>query len=190
MLCELDIMLAREDDDEPAVRTAKLLQTITKTIEECIQVTFDTQESNSNRKMPVLDLEVWVDSNEVKHRFYKKPVSSDYTITERSALSNSTKNNTMFMECIRWMQNCSPDTPWSEVSKHLSSYMNVMRISGYSQEVRYRIYKGAIMRHREMCDSIEKGERKYLYRSSKEIRQSKNDSTSWANTWFLKGTTR
>ena len=111
-------------------------------------------------------------------------------IMERPALSDSTKYNTMFMECIRRIQNCSPDTPWSDVCKHLSRYMNVMRISGYSQEVRFRICKGAILRHRELCDRIEKGERKYLYRSSEEIRKSKSDSTSWANTWFLKGATR
>ena len=65
-----------------------------------------------------------------------------------------------------------------------------MRISGYSQEVRFRICKEAIMRHRELCDRIEKGERKHLYRSSEEIRKRKSDNTSWANTWFLKGATR
>ena len=77
---EYDEVLAREDRDEPALRTAKVLQSIANTLESCIQVTFDTPESNSYREMPVLDLEVWVDSNEVKHTLYKKPVSSYYTI--------------------------------------------------------------------------------------------------------------
>ena len=39
---------AETDLDHPAVRTAKVLQKIANSIEECIQLTFDTPESNAN----------------------------------------------------------------------------------------------------------------------------------------------
>ena len=61
--------LAARDCDEPAIRTAKILQQIANSIEKCIQVTFDTPEGNQNQKMPILDLEVWVSEKKVMHRF-------------------------------------------------------------------------------------------------------------------------
>ena len=86
-----DPVLAVNDCDEPAIRTAKILQQVANSIEKCIQVTYDTPEGNLNQKMPVLDLEVWVSENKVHHRFYKKPVACNYTIMERSALPAVTK---------------------------------------------------------------------------------------------------
>ena len=47
---------AEYDTDQPAVRTAKVLQTITNNIEPCIQLTYDTPDQNDSRQMPVLDL--------------------------------------------------------------------------------------------------------------------------------------
>ena len=126
-----------------------MLQKVANSLEECIQVTYEIPEMSVNGKLPVLDLEIWVENNEVKHSFYKKPVSSEYTILSRSALSSSTKSNTTFMECYRRIVNCSPNTPWKEVSDHISKYMNCMRISGYTQKERYNTVKGAVERYTE-----------------------------------------
>ena len=93
LMMEFDETLAREVRDEPAIRTAKLLQSIANSIKCCTQVKYDTPDSNCNNMMPVLDLEVWCANKKVKHRFYKKSVSSDYRIMERSPLSDSTKSN-------------------------------------------------------------------------------------------------
>ena len=118
---------------KPAVRTAKVLQCIANSIEQCIQLTFDTPDKNVNGRMPVLDLEIWTEDNTVRHTFFKKQVSSEFTILSRSALSESCKLNTIFMKTYRRIINCDVMTPWKEVEEHLSSYANVMRISGYSK---------------------------------------------------------
>ena len=49
---------AINDRDSPAIRTAKVLQNVANSIEDCIKLTFDTPDRNANEKMPVLDLEV------------------------------------------------------------------------------------------------------------------------------------
>ena len=178
---------ARCDIDTPALRTAKVLQCIANSIEECIKVTFDVPEMNTTNMLPVLDLEVWVADNQVRHRFYQKTVSSEYTIINRSALSSSTKTSTTFMECYRRISNCSPDTPWSEIAHHMSKYMNCMRISGYSIEERYNTVKGAIHRYNQILDQVSTGSRQSMYRSGEEIRSKKAQAKCWSNTWFLKG---
>ena len=103
--------MATNDSNPPAIRTAKVLQKIANTLQECIQLTYDTPDMNRNGRLPVLDLEVWVVDNKIMHNFYKKAVSSEFTILKRSAISESTKLNTIFMECYRHIVNCSPGTP-------------------------------------------------------------------------------
>ena len=51
--------IAKIDTDPPAIRTAKVLQDIANSIDECIRVTYDTPENNASGKLPVFDLEVW-----------------------------------------------------------------------------------------------------------------------------------
>ena len=60
---------AINDRDSPAIRTAKVLQNVANSIEDCIKLTFDTPDRNISEKMPVLDLEVWVHDNIVMHSF-------------------------------------------------------------------------------------------------------------------------
>ena len=71
-------------------------------------------------KLPVIDLQFWVESDKLfKHKFYKKLVSQN------------TKTNTTLMVCYRRLINSSPHTPWTKIVSHISEYMNVMRISRY-----------------------------------------------------------
>ena len=101
-------------------------------------------DSNDNGKMPVLDLEVWVQDNKIRHNFFKKAVSSEFTIMSRSKISDSMKLNTLFMECYRRLINCDQDTPWGVIASHLSQYSNTLRISGYTELQRYNAIKGVI----------------------------------------------
>ena len=146
--------LAR-DSDHPAVRTTKILQNI------------------ANRLMIVLNLDIWVECNIVRHGFYKKPISNNFTILKRSAISKSTKCNTTFMEAYRRIINCDELTSWSEIVKHLSIFSNTMRISGYSKHKRYHSIKGAIARYCEIKHEIKVGICESLYRNGDMIRQAK-----------------
>ena len=95
----------------------------------------------------MLDLEILVEGNIVRHGFYKKPIRSEFTILKKSAIAESTKCNTTLMEAYRRIINCDSLTPWSEIVSHLSTYANTMRISGYSKHERYHSIKGAIDRY-------------------------------------------
>ena len=106
---KFDRDLANNDSDSPSVRTAKVLNLIANSLEPDIQLTFDVPEYHTDGKMPVLDMKIWVEGNKIRYTFYKKDVSSKFTIMKRSALSDSTKKNTLFMEALRRIQNTSSD---------------------------------------------------------------------------------
>ena len=83
-------------------RTAITLTDIANTLNEHIQFTWDSPETNSDSKLPVLDLKLWMDRDKegiqyVQFTFYKKDVASKYTILKRSALSNKTKKSTHYI---------------------------------------------------------------------------------------------
>ena len=87
-------------------RTFSVLCDIANSINHDIQFTFECPSLFDNQKLPILDLYVWIDNCQVKHSFYKKAISSNYTIMKRSAISNSIKRNSLFQEGLRRVKNC------------------------------------------------------------------------------------
>ena len=168
--------------------TFNIIKDVANSIHPNIQMEVDTPSNHMDGKLPVLDLKMWLeDDNSISHTFYSKPVSSPYTILNRSAVSSSCKRSTIFQETIRRMKNVSPNQPWSVKVEILNKWMNTLRISGYNQAYRHNILKGAISRHLEMERMAESGVIA-RYRNKKEIIANKSMKKGrFNNTWFLGG---
>ena len=82
-------------------RTSQIVAQIANSIDSNIQCTIETCEMNSDGRLPVLDMKLWIENNRIVHSFYKKKVSSPFTILKRSAISENIKKSTIFQECIR-----------------------------------------------------------------------------------------
>ena len=119
-------------------------------------------------KLPCLDLKVWTHGNEILHVFYKKPMSSPYTIMADPAISMSMKRNTILQEGLRRLRNHSTFIPWEVKAECLSKFSNTLRVSGYSSRFRYNILKGIIDRYLSMLDQTKQGNIR-MYRSREEI---------------------
>ena len=157
----------------PTMRTAKVISDIANSICPQIQVTLDTPECNTDGRLPVLDLKVWSDGKNVIHTFYKKAVSSKYTIMRRSAIAGSVKKSTLFQESLRRINNISQILPWSETVQHLSEFSFCMKISGYDKTDRWNTIKGSILRKEEMLRKVQSGEIESIYRGKSEFLRSK-----------------
>ena len=92
--------IADSDIDASDVRTTRILNQIANTLENDIQLTFDAPSLHPDGKMPVLDMKIWVEENRIKYTFYNKEVASKFTIMKRSAIPDSTKKHTCFMEAL------------------------------------------------------------------------------------------
>ena len=114
-------------------------------------------------------MKIWVKDNVIYHTFYKKDVSSRYTVLKRSALSETTKKDTCFMEVIRRILNISNALPWEETVYHLNRFSRTMQISGYSERERYHTISGAISRVKSMKNEVTSGARECLFRSRQQI---------------------
>ena len=102
----------------PDLRTLSVLRDIANSIDKNIIMEPDVPSLHPNGRVPVLDLEVWVDEmNKIQHSFFKKPVSSPYTILYNSALPAQTKRNSLFQEGLRRFRNISDGVSQIEVRK-------------------------------------------------------------------------
>ena len=171
---------------EADLRTMSILRDIVNHQDTDIQMTIDVPSLHSNRRLPVLDLEVFLIENQINFSFYKKPMSNPRVNLFQSAISNRVKRDTLIQDGYRRMNNCSENISDAEKCEILSVYMNSLRISGYFAPYRYNILKGILNRIRQIEDEVKNGNRD-RYRSRKQILDHKKQSIgNFPNTWFLK----
>ena len=136
----------RMEDDE---RLFRLWKAIGDSIHPSIEVEVDFPSRYVEKRVPILDLRVWVekmvDSDRfvVMHEFYMKNASSKSVISARSALPWSVKITVLTQEVLRILLNCSKDLPWERVAAFVSDFMLRMQFSGYSSSFRYQVLNSA-----------------------------------------------
>ena len=100
-----------ECEDE---RTARVLTDIANNVLPGIMMEFDIPSRNTNNKMPILDMEVWMDSltGDILFQHYEKPSSSHKIMHVNSAQSVSCRNSVHTQEILRRLLNSSPLLNW------------------------------------------------------------------------------
>jgi hypothetical protein len=138
-------------DDE---RTARVKTDIANSVMPGIVMEFNIPSRNSDQKMPILDMEVWIEKEEGNIMFqqYEKPTASKSIMHANSAQSASCRNCVHTQEILRRLLNSSPLLDWKTcVAPVLSFYMSRMMQSGYPEQYRvdtltraFRIYDNMV----------------------------------------------
>ena len=81
--------LVGEDEEKEADEvTMRIFGEIANSIDPAIQVEIDFPSKKADKMMPILDMQMAMDDNNlVKYKFYRKPQSNKYTMMARSALT-------------------------------------------------------------------------------------------------------
>jgi hypothetical protein len=184
------------DSSEPAdKRTMLEIQRIANTIHNSIQVTVDYPSNHASGRMPVLDLEQWIqpveiDGNvksQIMHSHYMKPMSSKHVISKASALPMSTKMNILTADLIRVMRNVSEHCDAEEREKHVQHYVHRMQYSGYNQTDRVAVYKKAKRCFDSIVQDAANGT-KPLYRPKTYQRETREkEKKNKQRNWYGKG---
>ena len=120
----------------------KVIRAMANSIAEDIQMKEDSCSNNADKKLPVLDLKLWVEQVEnmetgnkhsrVMYEFYEKEMVSNFITMKRSAHPCKMKMTVLGQEVIRRMRNCSKHLNQRMKKRFLSRYMVKMYMSGYS----------------------------------------------------------
>ena len=174
--------------EDPDSRLARVLKDIANAVQEGIEMEEDHPSRNANGKMPILDMEVWMENGIVLYTHYQKKVSSKKVMNAMSAQSASCKKSVHVQELLRRMLNTSPRLDWKvEVAPVLTEYMGRMLVAGYSEGYRKNVLQHALRIIDKMKKEEQEGVRP-LYRAKEwEADRRRIDKKRKKHTWSTKG---
>ena len=163
------------------------IQRYANAIHESIQVTIDYPSNNSSGKLPVLDLEQWIqvaDTNDgakyqLLHTHYMKPISSKHVINNASALSPSAKINILVADMLRIMRNVYRMCSDEKRRKHVQHFIHRLQFSGYSQAERVTVYQKEKRRYESILQSKTPMYRSKFWNRSKRMQEKKEKRKNW-----------
>ena len=147
-----------------------------------ITMEVDMPSNHVGGKMPILDLECWVDKEgKIRHQFYRKPMATTKVMMARSAFGSGMKRAVMIQLAMRRMLNCSPSTKWQDKADFLSEFSLCMKEAGHTQRFRREIITRAVTSYQKITESGTY----YRSRIQREIDNRGKVTTSRSN-WFRK----
>ena len=139
---------------------------IAETIHRSIQVTVDCLSYHEDKKVPILDLKVWLQtasgdgngSTVLLHEYFYKDVATRAVVDARSAVPIETKRITLIQEVLRILRNCSRRLPWDTVRDHIQAFCARMQFSGHDLRMRTRVVEGAVAAYKRQIQRDKAGE--------------------------------
>ena len=191
---KIEVVAEKVEEDEGREKdenTMRLLQTIGNSIHSSIQVEIDYPSRYNDKKMPTLDLKLWVtcDNNicKIMHEHYMKPMSSKALLNSQSAMAWSTKRTVLTQDALRIVLNCSRDLQWEVVAAHLSEYSARMQYSGYEHKFRLEVIKSALKAYENLIEAERQGKRPLYRHKTWNTREREQERKSKKLNWYKKG---
>ena len=101
-----------KDKDIPDdIRTSNIIVDIANSICHFIKLTVDSPSRNETGWMPLLDLKVQVQQNQIFYEFYKKKVSNPLLMLNQSAMPSKVKRASLTQEALRRLRNTKREIP-------------------------------------------------------------------------------
>ena len=107
--------------------------------------------------MPLLDLKVQVQQNQIFYEFYKKEVSNPLLMLNQSAMSSKVKRASLTQEALRRLRNTKREIPWERKAEILSEYSHKLMVSGYNERFRSDVIKSAVEGYNNQCRRADTG---------------------------------
>ena len=135
--------------------TMGVIQEVANGILPMIQLTVETPCNFPDKKLPVLDVKVNVnteENNRIDFEFFQKPTKHPKVILVDSALSFSKKRTILTQECLRILRNTKLELGQKVQKKYLDQFMLTLKNSGFSQKFRKEILDSAFKAFRSNYD--------------------------------------
>ena len=185
------------------VRHAREVKSAMNSIMPDIQFETELPEDFPNKRLPTLDFEMWLEreidneipgvpagipirKQKIMYSFFEKPMASPFSVMERSAQPENTKNSTLAQDLVRRMFNTSEMLPQEERDMVIEKYILRLRRSGYSKKQVENIIISGLKGYETKKEKARKNN-KVLHRSAMSTKlQRHRDKLMEKSTWFRK----
>ena len=166
-------------------RTMDVIRELANDISDEIKVTYDIPSNYEDKKVPILDLKVGINSsNKIEYIFYQKPMNNRTVVSKDSAFSTQQKMAILSQECFRRLHNTSETANEEVKTEIMDSFMQQLQCSGYSESDRLNILKSGINTYRRL-KMMEYSNKRPFYRPNKFQKTIRKDiKAAKKNNWF------
>ena len=155
-----------------------VIKDVANNIDPMIQMMIDVPTNYDDRKVPMLDLKVWLDSDKILYQFYEKPTKSRQVMMKSSAMPMRKKMETLTQGVFRRLHNTHVSVKEDVKTSILNKYMEDLKLSGYDEKDRYNVLVGGFKTIEKLNEKVEAGKRPF-FRPRNFDRQ--NRKKSWRN---------
>ena len=126
-------------------RTARVMVDIMNSIWDFLNFTVEVEDDFADRKLPTLDVRIWVREGLIEYEFFSKPMSANTVLNAKTALGEQTKFSSLSQEVVRRMLHTSrrlEDSSWLESledltqrmtnSDHRPAYIRKVLVAGFT----------------------------------------------------------
>ena len=153
-----------------------------------IRMKEDSPSNHLSGKLPILDLEVWIEEERIMNQFYKKTMTSRKLVQARTAFSTSKKRSILVEEGMRRLRNCSPNLCWTKKAYFLNVFTSDMKFSGHSTSFRATVLKKVLNKYLvEISNHLEGKKRMYRSRQERQTMKEASKVDKQRDTWFRAG---
>ena len=180
-----------EATDSDEMRTMRLIQQAANEMVPWLEFTLDLPELHQSGKVPMLDVEVWVDRRQGREDvlmwdFYEKKSSSSRVLQASSAYTWRAKLVTMNMEMFRRHRNTCRQVTHARRVEVMGDFVKKLRKSGYGvSTVNNIIVEGSKFYYRRMRTDLEGGPG-LNRRSEDNLVMGRRMKLGAAETWFVR----
>ena len=164
------------------------IQEVGNSIHDSIQLEVDYPSNHADRKIPILDVKVWVeDGRKLMYEYYAKDVSSKSVLNAKSALAWSTKRTVLTQELLRVLMNCSPDLGVERKVIHVETMVLRMQYSGYDHKFRAEVVDSAYKAYEKVKEAVSRAERPLHRPRSWKKAEREKEKTDRKRNWYKRG---
>ena len=166
----------------------KVIRDIANSIDDMIVMTADVPTNHGKNRVPMLDVEVWIDEidNKAYYSFYEKETKSPYVVSKGSAMPISKKIECMGQEVFRRLHNTKIEIHGKEILDIMNRFMMNLKISGYNSFDRYQILQSGFNCYEKLRSKVDNGSRPFYRNRHFEKQKRKYEKLEKKTSWFTK----
>ena len=124
-----------EEENEPDnVRMAKICLPAMNSVNPDLRFTTEAPEDFKKKRLPTLDFVIWMVDGILYHSYYEKDMKTQYTVMQRSAMSEHQKMSILSNELVRRLSNIHRDVLNEEIEGVIEQYVSQLKNSGFSRK--------------------------------------------------------
>ena len=132
--CEEQLRIDEEEDAPDNVRMAKICLPAMNSVNKNLKFTKEAPEDFANNRLPTLDFVMWMKRGLIYHSYYEKSMRLQYTIMQRTAMSEHQKISILPNELVRRLSTIHRDVVDEEIEQVIEHYITQLKNSGNSRK--------------------------------------------------------